>query len=157
MELWVYGLVSDAYKVFEASPIECFSNMLLWNSILRANVAYGYCEEALEICCRMQKLGVSADVFAFPLVIRVCTLMGSRKLRRSVHEHVVEMGFQWNLHVGNELMGMYGKIGRMDSVHKMFDRMAVRSCVSWNTMILGYALSYDCHGASEMFQMMGFY
>ncbi|KAJ9670974.1 hypothetical protein PVL29_027112 [Vitis rotundifolia] len=147
MELWVYGLVSDAQRVFEASPIECFSNILLWNSIVRANVAYGYCEEALEIYCRMQKLGVSADGFGFPLVIRVYALMGSRKLDRSVHGHVVEMGFQWNLHVGNELMGMYGKIGRI----------AVRSCVSWNTMILGYALNYDCHGASKMFQMMGFY
>ena len=49
--------------------------MLSWNSILRVNVAYGYCEEALEICCRMRKLGVSADGFAFPLVIRVCALM----------------------------------------------------------------------------------
>ena len=77
----------------EVSPIECFLNMLLWNSILRANVANGYCEEALEICCRMQKLGVSIDGFAFPLVIRVCVLMGSLKLCRSVHEHVVEMGF----------------------------------------------------------------
>ena len=117
----------------------------------------GIVKKPLKFVVECKKLGVLADAFAFPLVIRVYTLMGSRKLCRSVHEHVVEMGFQWNLHVGNELMGMYGKIGRMDSVHKMFDRTAVRSCVSWNTMILGYALSYDCHGASEMFQMMGFY
>ncbi|KAJ9692071.1 hypothetical protein PVL29_011251 [Vitis rotundifolia] len=150
-----FGLVSDAQRVFEASPIECFSNLLLWNSILRANVAHGYCEEALEIYCRMRKLGVSADGFTFPLVIRACALMGSRKLCRRVHGHVVEMGFQWNLHVGNELMGMYGKIGRMDYARKVFDRMAVRSCVSWNTMVSGYALNYDCHGASEMFRMMG--
>ena len=34
-------------------------------------------------------------------------------------------------------MGMYGKIGRMDGAHEVFDRMAIRSCVSWNTMILG--------------------
>ena len=45
--------------------------------------------------------------------------MGSRKLCRSVDGHVVEMGFQWNLHVENELMGMYGKIGRMDNAHKI--------------------------------------
>ena len=82
-------------------------------------MAHGYCEEALEIYCRMRKLGVSADGFTFPLVIRACALMGSRKLCRRVHGHVVEMGFQWNLHVGNELMGMYGKIGRMDNAHKI--------------------------------------
>ncbi|KAJ9701398.1 hypothetical protein PVL29_006652 [Vitis rotundifolia] len=103
----------------------------------------------------MRKLRVSADGFTFPLVIRVCALMCSRKLCKSVHGHVVEMGFQWNLRVGNELVGVYGKIGRMDGARKVFDRMAVRSCVSWNTMILGYALNYDCHGASEM--LMGFY
>ena len=45
--------------------------------------------------------------------------MGSRKLCRSVDGHAVEMGFQWNLHVLNELMGMYGKIGRMDNAHKI--------------------------------------
>ena len=39
-----FGLLSDAWRVFEPSPIDCFSNMLLWNSILRANVTNGYCE-----------------------------------------------------------------------------------------------------------------
>ena len=39
-----FGLLSDAWRVFEPSPIDCFSNMLLWNSILRANVTNGYRE-----------------------------------------------------------------------------------------------------------------
>ena len=150
-----FGLLSDARRVFESSPIECLSNLLLWNSILRANVAHGYCEEALEIYSSMRKLGVSPDGFTFPLVIRASALMGRGNLCRSVHGHAVEMGFPWHLHVGNELMGMYGKIGRMDDARKVFDRMAVRTCVSWNTMVSGYALNYDCEGASEMFRMMG--
>lgn len=149
-----FGLVSDAQRVFEASQIECFSNQLFWNSILRANVTHGYCGEALEIYCRMRAMGVSADGFTFPLVIRACAMMGSGKLCRSVHGQVVEMGFQWHLHVLNELMGMYGKIGRMDLARKVFDRMAARNCVSWNTMVSGYALNYDCDGASEMFRLM---
>ncbi|CAL5443823.1 unnamed protein product [Camellia sinensis] len=149
-----FGLLDDARKAFETNPIECFSNSLLWNSIFRASVVYGEYEEALKLYLRMRKLGVGADGFTFPLVIRVCGVFGDSRLCKIVHSLVLQMGFQYQLHVVNELLGMYGKVGEMGYARKLFDRMSVRTHISWNTMVSGFALNYDCNGAFEIFCQM---
>ncbi|XP_021817198.1 putative pentatricopeptide repeat-containing protein At1g17630 [Prunus avium] len=148
------GLIFDAQKFFDTGPVEGRSNLLLWNSILRANVSHGFYEQALKLYDKMTNLGVLGDGFTFPLVIRACAFMDMLKLSKKVHSHVLQMGFQNHLHVVNELIGMYGKLGRMDCARRLFDRMRLRSYVSWNTMVSSYAFNYDCDGATEMFRRM---
>jgi pentatricopeptide repeat protein len=43
------------------------------------------------------------------------------------------MGFKNHVRVVNELVGMYGKIRRMEDACKVFDGMVVRSVLSGNT------------------------
>ncbi|KAF8037413.1 hypothetical protein BT93_B0345 [Corymbia citriodora subsp. variegata] len=149
-----FGLLDDARKVFDRTPLECKSNLLLWNSILRAYTSNGCHEEALELYVGMRKLGVLGDGFTFPLVTRSCAETGSSIWCRNVHGHALQMGLQHNLHVVNGLMGMYTKLGQMGIALQLFDRMRTRSCISWNTMISGFALKFDCDGALEMFLRM---
>ncbi|PON96152.1 Tetratricopeptide-like helical domain containing protein [Trema orientale] len=149
------GLVKDSRKVFDNCPVQIScSNRFLWNSIVRANVSNGFYEEALELYDKMLKLGVWADGFTFPLVIRACSFVGVLVLCKRIHSHALQMGFQNHLHVVNELLGMYGKLGRMNDASKVFDRMCMRSYVSWNTMVSGYAFNYDYDGASKTFRRM---
>ena len=42
-------LVSDGHKVFDTTLFHGTSNMLLWNSILRANVSNGCYEKAFKL------------------------------------------------------------------------------------------------------------
>lgn len=149
-----FGFLDDARKAFAATPVECYWNLLLWNSILRANAAYQEYDELLRLYLRMLKLGVGVDGFTLPLATRACASFGDSRLCKSVHGHVVQMGFQYHLHVVNELLGMYGKLGETGDARRVFDRMPVRSHISWNTMVSGYALNYDCDGAFEMFRRM---
>lgn len=117
-------------------------------------MSHGDVEECVRLYVRMWRFGVGADAFTFPLVIRASTLIGSSKLCRIIHGHVVQSAFQFHLHSVNELLGMYGKLGRMDRAHQLFDRMVQRSYISWNTMVSGFALNYDCDGAVQMFGRM---
>lgn len=149
-----FGLATDAQKVFDVCPVESASNLLLWNAIVRANVSHGFYKEALQLYDKMRKLGVCADSFTFPLVVRASALLGCLELCRIVHSHVLHMGFQNHLHVVNKLLGMYGKLGRMGDACQLFERMVVRSHVSWNTMVSAYALNHDCEGASKIFRWM---
>lgn len=49
---------------------------------------------------------------------------------------------------------MYAKLGRMDIVYELFDRMFVRSYIFWNILIFGFFYNYDCDGVLEMFKRM---
>lgn len=102
----------------------------------------------------MRKLEFLPDGFTLPLVIRACASLGTSDLCRIVHCHALQMGFRNHLHVVNELVGMYGKLGRMEDACHLFDEMLVRSLVSWNTMVSGYAFNRDSLGASRIFKRM---
>ncbi|KAL2538834.1 putative pentatricopeptide repeat-containing protein [Forsythia ovata] len=147
-------LLSEARKVFTNAPEDCFSNSLFWNSILRANISAFEYSKTLELYFRMCALGFQPDGFGFPLVIRACAMKGGVTLCKIVHCHVLQMGFGNNLHVSNELLRMYGKIGQMDIACQLFDRMPVRTHVSWNTMVSGFASNFDCDRAYWMFSRM---
>ncbi|KAK1393925.1 hypothetical protein POM88_012981 [Heracleum sosnowskyi] len=101
-----FGCINDARKVFDTMPLDCISNILLWNSILRA------------------------------------------------HNENEEFQRTLRLNVCNELLNMYGKLGRMDFATKVFDRMLVRTHIFWNTMVSGFSLSYDCDFTSKIFRRM---
>lgn len=105
---------------------------------------------AVELYFRMRELNVRPDGFGFPLIIRACAVRGDVRLCGIVHSHAVQMGLSSHLHVGNEMVGMYGEIGLMEVASKVFDRMPLRSRVSWNVMVSGYAKNFDCEGAFGM-------
>ncbi|KAK3220495.1 hypothetical protein Dsin_014465 [Dipteronia sinensis] len=151
-----FGRVFDAQNVFETAPVDCLWSSLLWNSVLRATVSTGRYQNALKLYVKMRQRGVLADGFTFPLVVRACKFTGGFSLCKIVHNHVLQVGLQNNVHVANELIGMYAKMGRMDESYKVFDKMPVRNFISWNTMVSGYALNYDCDSAIEVFQRMEF-
>ncbi|KAK7325115.1 hypothetical protein VNO77_29202 [Canavalia gladiata] len=149
-----FGFVSDAQKVFDAVPIEGLQHILSWNSIIRANVSHGYYEYALQLYVEMLKLGFLPDGFTLPLIIRASSCLATSTLCRILHSHALQLGFRNHLHVVNELLGMYGKLGRMGDACQLFDGMVVRSLVSWNTMVSGYAFNHDALGASRIFKRM---
>ncbi|KAJ0531324.1 putative tetratricopeptide-like helical domain superfamily [Helianthus annuus] len=149
-----FNLLTDAQKVFQSVPNEHLFNTIIWNSMLRANVTNGDCQEALRVYTQMRNFGTLADEFTFPLILRACAVMGQRKSCALVHCHALLMGFQDNLYVANELLAAYGKLGQMGVARQVFDEMIVRSCISWNTMVSGFAFNYDCDGAVEMFKRM---
>ncbi|TXG68550.1 hypothetical protein EZV62_003485 [Acer yangbiense] len=151
-----FGCVFDAQNVFETAPVDCLSSSLLWNSVLRATVSTGRYQNALKLYVEMRQREVLADGFTFPLVVRACKFTGGFSLCKIVHNHVLQVGLQDNVHVANELIGMYARMGRMDQSYKVFDKMPVRNFISWNTMVSGYASNYDCDSAIEVFRRMEF-
>ncbi|URE14662.1 Pentatricopeptide repeat-containing protein [Musa troglodytarum] len=149
-----FGLLAEALSVFDASSDHHRHSPPLWNSILRATLAEGRPRDALSLYLRMRALGALPDGFTFPLAIRACSAVRNPMLCFSIHSHAACMGFQSHLHVANELMLMYGNLGQMDAVRKVFDAMPSRNAVSWNSLISGYSLNCDCEAARDAFRQM---
>nr|AYM00624.1 pentatricopeptide repeat protein [Salvia miltiorrhiza] len=148
------SLLNDARKVFDKSPRDCFSSPLFWNSMLRAYLSDFRYSAAVELYFRMREINLHPDGFGFPLIIRACAMRGDIRLCRLVHSHAVLIGLSSNLHVGNEFVGMYGEIGLMGAALKVFDRMPLRSRISWNVVVSGFAKNFDCEGAVGMLLRM---
>ncbi|KAL8485966.1 hypothetical protein ACS0TY_028028 [Phlomoides rotata] len=144
------SLLNDARKVFDKCPSDCFSSSLFWNSMLRAYISASSYEDALGLYSRMRRLNVHPDGFGFPLIIKSCAMRGDIRLCKIVHCHAIQMGLSNNLHVSNELVGMYGEFGQTEAALKVFDLMPLRSRVSWNVMISCFSKNYDCDGAYGM-------
>ncbi|CAL5210650.1 unnamed protein product [Lathyrus oleraceus] len=149
-----FGSIFEARKVFKTTPVESLHNILLWNSIIRANVSHGYYEYAVQLYVQMRKFGFLPDGFTLPLIIKSCSCLGVLSLCKIVHCHVLQLGFRSHVHVVNELVGMYGKVRRMEDACQVFDGMVVRSVLSWNTLVSSYAFNLDSVGASRIFKRM---
>ncbi|KAG9458875.1 hypothetical protein H6P81_003383 [Aristolochia fimbriata] len=149
-----FDRLSDAVTVFRVLLTYQIHNVLPWNAILRASLSYGHFEDAFSLYLQMRKLGLDPDGFTFPLVIRACASMENRRVCEVVHNHVCVMGFGLHLHVGNELIGMYSKLGHMGKAQLIFERMLQRSIISWNTLVSGFSMNYDCESAMEVFHLM---
>ncbi|CAI8601237.1 unnamed protein product [Vicia faba] len=149
-----FGSIFEAQKVFKTTPVESLHNILLWNSIIRANVSHGCYEYAVHLYVQMRKFGFLPDGFTLPLIIKSCSYLGILRICKIVHCHVLELGFKNHVHVMNELVGMYGRVRRMEDACKVFDGMVVRSVLSWNTLVSSYAFNLDSVGAFRIFKRM---
>ena len=56
-----------------------------------------------------------------------------------VHEEIVRSGFHSEVLVGNALLYMYAKYGKINTSCYVFEKFLRRDVVTWNAMIAGYA------------------
>ncbi|KAE8686618.1 Haloacid dehalogenase-like hydrolase superfamily protein isoform 1 [Hibiscus syriacus] len=77
--------------------------------------------------------------FSYATGLSCCTKLSSLFQGRQIHSQVVKGGYDSDVFVGTALVDMYCKCGDIDEARKHFDMMPVRSIVTWNEMIHGYA------------------
>ena len=63
-------------------------------------------------------------------------------------------GFDANIPLANALIAMYGKCGSIPMAEALFEGMAVRSLVSWNTMVAMHEQHGDVVEAIKLFCRM---
>eukprot|EP00268_Persea_americana_P066160 TRINITY_DN8949_c0_g1_i7.p1 TRINITY_DN8949_c0_g1~~TRINITY_DN8949_c0_g1_i7.p1 ORF type:complete len:757 (+),score=115.65 TRINITY_DN8949_c0_g1_i7:263-2533(+) len=152
-------LCSYAYLGYMADALRLFENIsnpdtFQWNVMIRGYVDNGFFEEAFEFYQLMQVMGVRADNYTFPFVIKSCAGLCSFVEGWKIHCRLIEVGLDLDVYVGNSLISMYAKTGCIDFAEKVFDEMPIRDCVSWNSMIGGYALDGDGWKSLLCFQEM---
>ncbi|KAK9265428.1 hypothetical protein L1049_003553 [Liquidambar formosana] len=127
---------------------------LLFNSIIRAYTLYGFAEKTIGSYIRMHRLGLRADNFTFPFVLKSCVVLSSRWMGKCVHGQSLRIGLEFDLYVGNSLIDMYVKCGDISDAHKLFDIMPARDVSSWNVLIAGYMKDGEINVAVDLFERM---
>uniref|UniRef100_A0A7N0TDY1 DYW domain-containing protein n=1 Tax=Kalanchoe fedtschenkoi TaxID=63787 RepID=A0A7N0TDY1_KALFE len=172
MHCWVLklGLVRDVYVA--ASLIHMYSrfkftdlaltlfdemdfrDMGSWNAMISGLCQYGSASDALDFFTEMRLLGVEMDAVTVAAVLPACAQAKDRNVGMTIHVFAVKHGLADELFVGNALIDMYSKFGRLDDAQRVFDHMIVRDIVSWNSIIATYEQNGDPLTAVEYFNEM---
>jgi pentatricopeptide repeat protein len=139
------GCLTTARKVFDEMRQR---NVVSWNTLIAGYGRRGLDWEVLLLFERMMAgESVEADEFTYVSLLNACATMAMLEPGMRAHDEIVAGSRELDVFVGNALIDMYAKCGRIMDAAKVLDRMPERSVVSWNTMLAGHAQHGHGHEA----------
>eukprot|EP01018_Ginkgo_biloba_P026252 Gb_14197 [translate_table: standard] len=145
------GCVNEALKLFQEMPER---NLLSWNSMIAGFEQNGNGDKALRVFRQMQLAGVKPNSVTFASVLPACANLAALEYGKEVHEDIIRSRFQPDIVVENALVDMYAKCGSIEFARKVFEKMPERVVVSWNAIIVGYAMHGYGKEAIQLFEQM---
>nr|XP_011468208.1 PREDICTED: pentatricopeptide repeat-containing protein At3g26782, mitochondrial [Fragaria vesca subsp. vesca] len=150
------GLLRDAWKLFDEIP---HRNVVSWTSMITGCLLNDHTRQALLLFKELlvdefDNEDVDLDPVVLVSVLSACSRVSSKGLTQCVHGLVMKRGFDGDIGVGNTLMDAYAKCGELGLSRKVFDGMAQRDLVSWNSMIAICAQSGLSNEALQVFYEM---
>ncbi|XP_030522256.2 pentatricopeptide repeat-containing protein At4g14170-like [Rhodamnia argentea] len=147
-----YGDIAAGRVLFRQTFGHCHT-AFLWNTLIRAHSVCG-AHDGFETYNAMIRSGVRPDGHTFPFVFKVCADFVEVKKGMEIHVVVFKLGFNGDVYVGNTLLQFYGNCGDLRGAEKVFDEMAERDVVSWNTVIGVFSVNGLYEEAFEFFNNM---
>ncbi|KAM1261766.1 hypothetical protein ACFX13_027695 [Malus domestica] len=130
------GKLDYGLQLFEKMRIQ---DVVSWTSIITTYLWTGQEDRAIKAFIRMQEAGVSPNEYTFAGVISGVASLARVEWGEQLHAHVLHRGFISSLSVGNSVVTMYAKCGRLASGSKVFHEMSRKDIVSWSAVIVGYS------------------
>ncbi|KAK9939151.1 hypothetical protein M0R45_015858 [Rubus argutus] len=145
------GNVRDAIELFDEMPER---DAVSWTALIGGFVKKRKFEQALEWFREMQMSGVEPDYVTIIAVIAACADLGTLGLGLWINRFVMKQDFKHNIRISNSLIDMYSRCGCIDFARQVFDNMPNRTLVSWNSMIVGFAVNGHAEEALVFFNLM---
>ncbi|KAI5660627.1 hypothetical protein M9H77_19950 [Catharanthus roseus] len=128
-------------------------DLVSWNSMINAYVENGFHMEAVKLFETM-KLHLNPDYVTYVVVLSLGIQLRNLHYTMQVHCDMIKQGFDSTTIVGNALVDVYAKCGKMEDCMKHFKNMEVRDTVTWNTIITACGQSEDCSLGLRMLSQM---
>lgn len=146
------GQVDCAYKVFERMPER---DAAAWNAMLFGFSQLGFVDKVLRLFGGMRFDGICPDSLTVVGLSLGVSSAKSLELVKGVHSFGIQIGVAADVTVANTWIAVYAKCGDLASAKRVFDEIdAVRTVVSWNSMIAGYANSENFTDAFKLYRRM---
>ncbi|KAJ7521907.1 hypothetical protein O6H91_19G073900 [Diphasiastrum complanatum] len=145
------GSLNEARDVFARMPQR---DVVLWNTMIAACAQNGHGKEALQLFYQMNCEGIKPNQITYVCALDACANTGALAKGQEIHASLLDSGCEGQVIVGNSLIKMYGKCGKLQDVEKVFGQMHHRSVISWNAMIAAYTQNGQSRKALELFHQM---
>ncbi|KAF6167262.1 hypothetical protein GIB67_043123 [Kingdonia uniflora] len=145
------GGVGEGIDLFNQMPVR---DNVSWTALISGFVKRDCFEEALDWFRKMQISRVEPDHVTVITVLAACANLGALGLGIWVHQYVLQKGLSKEIRVSNSLIDMYSRCGCIEFARQEFSSMHKRSLVSWNSIIVGFAINGHAEEALEHFSAM---
>lgn len=145
------GEIEYALELFDKMPER---DAISWTALINGFVKSGHYEEALNHFREMQISCVMPDYVTIVAILAACANLGTLGLGLWIHRLVLKNDLKYNVKINNSLIDMYSRCGCMEYACQVFDKMQKRTLVSWNSIIVGFAVNGFAKKALEHFHMM---
>jgi len=145
------GKLEDSVKVFENMKAR---DIVTWNTIIAACVRSENCSLGLRMTNRMRTEGVSPDVATMLGILPMCSFLAAKRQGKEIHGCVLKFGFQTDVPIGNALIEMYSKCGRLEDSVQLFKCMKMKDVVTWTALISAYGMYGEGRKAFRAFLEM---
>ena len=143
--------LKDARKMFDSLPIR---DIVSWTSMISCYIMYGYEESSLDMYDDMEKESILPTRATFLCVLKACSNIENLEKGRLVYDEIVRYGFDIEITIGNTLVDMFAKCGRLKEAWNIFEKLDDQKLVSWAVMISGYAMHGKGFFALEIFEKL---
>lgn len=143
--------VDDARGVFDRVLDR---DVVLWNSMIAAYAQNGHPSRALQLCHDMVARDFKPTLATVVTVISAAANAAALPRGREIHGFGWRRGFDDEDKVKTALVDMYAKSGWVKIARVLFEQLAEKTIVSWNSMICGYAMHGHANDALALFVKM---
>lgn len=149
------GMWQEAFELFESMKFsETEIQIETWNTIAGGCSRLGNFKGALEIICQMRNSGLYLDSVAILTGLTACSHLGAIKLGKEFHGCAIHGYCDRLENVRNSLISMYARCKEIGHAYILFQSAEIKSIVTWNSLLSGYAHMDMSDDATLLFRGM---
>lgn len=133
---------------------EFIKDEVSWNTMIAGYIQNGHPRKAISVFNQMKIEAFVPNLVTIVSILPAIAYLAALREGMALHSQMVQMGLHSNTLIGNSLIDMYAKCGRLDHAEKFFIEMHNKDTVTWNAMLAGYAVHGHGSHATELFSMM---
>ncbi|KAL2456665.1 Pentatricopeptide repeat-containing protein [Abeliophyllum distichum] len=144
--------MNNSFKVFDE---KLHVNVVIWTSLLTGYGVNSKHEDALQVFGDMIRMGVIPNQSSFTSALNSCCEMEAVDWGKEIHGAAIKLGLERDVYVGNTLVLLYTACGNISNGVSVFNEIAEKNIVSWNTIIVGCAQHGYGKGGTNTLQPNG--
>ena len=129
-------------------------DVVSWTAMIAGYTQHDFFTEALKLFQEMEDQGIRSDNIGFSSAISACAGIQALNQGQQIHAQSYVSGYSEDLSIGNALVSLYARCGRVQDAYLAFEKIDAKDNISWNALISGFAQSGHCEEALQVFSQM---
>ncbi|KAL5864591.1 hypothetical protein ACOSQ3_002105 [Xanthoceras sorbifolium] len=146
-----HDCVVEARNFFDEMPVV---NGVSYNVMITCYAWNEQYKESLRLFRELQLTRFDRRQFPFSTLLSIAADTLSLQIGRQIHSQAIVTTADFKLRVGNSLVDMYAKCGRIEEARKIFANLNRISTVTWTAMISGYVPTGHIEEGLKLFNQM---